>query len=361
MKTISIIITDITGKGGIERTTGLLCELFNNKGYKTRIISLFKSYKVPYVKIPLETQITYITEKNYTLPLSLFRRFILLLKCFLYLIKERQIFRGNIIICQAFLPAFMIYLSGMSSHAIVCEHFLYNMYNPFVTKVRNYIYSKFKSIITLTDNDKKKYSHVGLTAYTIPNICPFPIIQHEGSNSKNIISIGRLHKQKGYDLLLHAMVKVVLKYPDWKLNIYGEGKEKTNLMNLSNELGIRNNINFNGFSTSVSDVLNKSAIYVMSSRYEGFPMVLLEAMACGCPIVSFNCPEGPSDILKDGGGIIVPYLDSNKLSESIIYLIEHPELRKKFTQQAHESISKYSPEKIYNLWDRLFSKLYNSH
>ena len=177
---------------------------------------------------------------------------------------------------------------------------------------------------------------------------------HINTDSKTIITVGRLERQKGYDLLLQALPIVYEKHPDWHVNIFGDGSEREALKKQRAELGLGNFVTFKGYVRNIEQEYAGSAFFVLSSRFEGFPMVLLEAAACGLPIVSFDCPEGPSTLLKNGGGLLVPIGDVGKLGETINLLIENHELRDKLMRQSQELVRLYAPESIYCKWLNLF-------
>lgn len=158
--------------------------------------------------------------------------------------------------------------------------------------------NKYDEVIVLTKEDKEQWNNKKVKV--IPNFINY--IPKEVSNCKNkkIISVGRLEYQKGYDILIEVWNIISKEYPDWILEIYGEGPERENLQNKVNKLGLGKSFLLKGAVKNIQDKYLESSIYVMSSRFEGMPMVLLEAMSFGLPVVSFTCPCGPKDIIKNG-------------------------------------------------------------
>jgi glycosyltransferase involved in cell wall biosynthesis len=170
-----------------------------------------------------------------------------------------------------------------------------------------------------------------------------------------ILAVGRLHEQKGLDLLLAAFAAIPPE-EDARLVILGEGPEREALTAQAEELGIGDRVYMPGRVANPFPVLARAGIYVLSSRFEGFPNALLEAMAAGLPVVSFNCPSGPGHIINNGvDGILVEAENTEKLCEAMTFLLRDPELRKRLGREAKKSTTKYSLDSITNKWERLFT------
>ncbi|MBT3923325.1 MAG: glycosyltransferase family 4 protein [Nitrospina sp.] len=173
-------------------------------------------------------------------------------------------------------------------------------------------------------------------------------------NSKTVMAIGRLSREKGFDLLLNAFAPLAKKFPDWILEICGEGLERKSLKSLCDELGLKKQVRFSGLTTEHYRALSRADIFVLPSRHEGFPNVLGEAMACGLPVVSFNCSYGPSEMIQDGvNGLLVPPENILELSDSLERLMISAELRKKIGEQAIHITERYSLESISQAWEDL--------
>ena len=216
---------------------------------------------------------------------------------------------------------------------------------------------KFDRLVVLTDNDAKNWNNVK-DAVVIPNSIPFYPVNYSNCTGKKIISVGRLYEQKGYDLLIYAWELVHKTYPDWTIHIYGNGEDQKKLQQLINSKNFNNSFILEEPVTNIADKYIESSLYVMSSRFEGFGMVLIEAMACGLPVISFNCPDGPSDIITDGeDGFLVENGNIKKLADKICYLIENEGLRMKMGQNARESVKRYFPDQIMKKWIDLFETL----
>lgn len=217
---------------------------------------------------------------------------------------------------------------------------------------------KFDRLVTLTEQDKKRWETIYPAATVIPNILTLYPNEQARLESKSIISVGRLEAQKGYDLLIEAWRSVVIEHPDWKLYIYGDGSCKALLTEMIRAAKIETSFILHGADSNIYEKYLQHSFYVMSSRFEGFGLVLIEAMSCGLPCISFDCPSGPAEIIKDGeDGILVENGNIIKLSEAICCLIEHEEKRKELGCNARLNVLRFSQENIMLQWDALFRGL----
>lgn len=216
-------------------------------------------------------------------------------------------------------------------------------------------YPKLDVVAALTEHDAHDYQALvgGRTRIVrVPNAVPDVGGHRAHGDSKVVVSAGRLSIQKGFDRLIPAFAQVAAKHPDWTLKIFGSGKDADMLQSTIDELGMRDNIRLMGYTKRLQAQMAKSAIYVMSSRFEGFPMVLLEAMACGLPVVSFACRNGPRDLIdNDVNGLLVDNGDIDGLAAAIITLIEDPDRRRTFGQRALEVSDHYHIEDIADQWN----------
>ena len=217
----------------------------------------------------------------------------------------------------------------------------------------------FNKIILLTKEEQELWPELNNTI-VIHNYqemeCKVPAtLKH-----KRVIAVGRYTYEKGFDLLVEAWKLVVDKHPDWSLHVYGEGN-RAELEKRINELNLSKSFMVNGRTDSIIEKYLESSIFVLSSRYEGFGMVLTEAMSCGVPPVSFACPTGPSDIITHGvDGLLVENGNIDHLAQNICTLIENEDLRKVMGGNARESVKRFRKEVIMAEWKQLFEELMSS-
>lgn len=215
----------------------------------------------------------------------------------------------------------------------------------------------FTSFIVLTEANKKEWTSLK-NIKVIANPLSFYPEQSSTLENKNVIAVGKHSYQKGYDMLLKSWQLVIEKHPSWRLAIYGKKEDEIGLEKLADQLNIQSTISFHDPEKDIENKYLESSIYVMSSRYEGFGMVLIEAMACGLPCVSFNCNHGPADIIIDEvDGFLVEKQNYKALAAKINDLIDDDKLRKVMGRKAKQNVKRYLPTNILRQWDELFKEL----
>jgi glycosyltransferase involved in cell wall biosynthesis len=207
-------------------------------------------------------------------------------------------------------------------------------------------------------------THGNITEWKLKNLIvisnPLSFYPSESSdlNERNVIAVGKQGYQKGYDRLLNSWKLVNLKHPDWKLNIYGKYEACQKLEQQALALGIQGSVRFYEPINNIQEKYLESSICVLSSRFEGFGMVLIEAMACGVPCVSFDCPCGPADIIQDGiDGFLITNGDIDIFANKIITLIGDENLRQRMGTNARENVKRYLPDEIMPQWDTLLKSI----
>jgi glycosyltransferase involved in cell wall biosynthesis len=173
-----------------------------------------------------------------------------------------------------------------------------------------------------------------------------------------LVAAGRLVKQKGFDLLLDAFQKVSARHPDWQLWIFGSGSRRDSLAAQIDRLGLTGRAHLKGTTGQLDRRLAEASIFVLSSRFEGLPMVLLEAMTAGLPTVAFDCPTGPAEVIEHGtSGLLVPPEDVDALAAGICDLIDHPAKRTAMGAASLKASERYSMPAVHQLWEQLFAEL----
>lgn len=219
--------------------------------------------------------------------------------------------------------------------------------------ILEYKVKKLDTLVCLTKEDYKAWSSIK-NKTVIPNFISFKSEKKSDLKSKRLISAGRYTKQKGFDLLLQIWGNIQNKYPDWQLFVYGDGIERNSLENYIS----RNNLNNVYLKHTVSDIASKyieSSIFIMPSRFEGFGLVLVEAMECGLPVVAFDCSYGPGDIINNGmDGFLIPQGNLELMQNKLEDLINSFELRNSISKNAIIKAEQYSIENIIKRWTNLY-------
>ncbi len=242
-------------------------------------------------------------------------------------------------------------------------NFPIRMRNPEVSGLMRTVTQRLDCLAALTMADAVDYSREFPEARalitSIPNAASWPPVDTPPPlDRKVVIAGGRLERRKGFHRLIEAYAPVARRHPDWQLHIYGKGPEEQNLAALAEQLGISDQVALKGFAPDFQAVLSDASVYAMASLYEGFPMVLLEAMSRGLPLVSYDCPRGPGEIIDDGrNGRLVPDDDREALSAALLQLVEDDELRQRMGRAALDDVAKYSIDAVTRQWEVLFEEL----
>lgn len=250
---------------------------------------------------------------------------------------------------------------------IFCDHgALENQLNERVPKAQRYLGAKFSDkIVTLTEYNmnsyKKRYRTSDKRISYIYNCIDDKLLQNDGEYnkfSKQIISVGRMTPEKGYDMLVDIGEMVFLKHPDWQWHIFGDGEDLEKTKQEVVKRNLDKNIIFKGNVTDIYDRYKDYSLLVLPSYREGLPLVLLEAKANNLPIVSFNVITGPSEIVRDNvDGFLVEMYDKEKMAEKICLLIENEDLRIEMSSNSKGNLNKFSKENITKKWVELIQNI----
>ncbi|HHG9971540.1 TPA: glycosyltransferase family 4 protein, partial [Yersinia enterocolitica] len=344
MKKIAFFGGDISHTGGTERVSLALANYLVKNGYQVIIISL--SGNTP-PKFHVEGSVKLVSLFNEK------RRFSL--AYFSVVSRLRRILLDEsidvLIDVDTMLALFSTTaLLGTKIKHISWEHFNYKSnLNIKSRKLARKIAAKYSdAVVTLTEKDrdywleKNKYPE---KIISIPNPLPFESKNKlTKKHSNKVLALGRLSYQKGFDLLLDIWAKVEEKNNSWTLIIAGDGEDKQLLLDKIKTLNLKN-VKLLPSTPHVSDLYDQSGIYVMTSRFEGFPMVLLEAKASGLPIVAYDCNTGPSElIINNEDGFLIPFADSNAFTRQLILLMNDAELRESMSLKSLKNAEKYKIE-----------------
>lgn len=353
---ICFLCSDITNIGGIERWIALLSSsLCKNDNMEVDVVSQFHTRERPNYDINEAVSVRYITDKVfYSKPHSPKR----MIQHVFNVHNIKLFFKSNHydrIIIASFPNVFLAYLAGIDRNKIIAvEQVYWGYYTSHLIKtLRKYVYSKLNTLVVLTQNDKNYFDSIlpNTKVVVIPN--PIDISQKYQSElgHKTIITVGRLEYQKGYDNLINIFNNVHKKHPDWQLLIYGKGTLRDKLEAQIKELHLLDTVLLKGTTDDVNSAYREADFFVMSSHFEGFGNVLVEAISQGLPCVSYRCPNGPSDIIRHNiDGLLVEDQNMLQMQNSINYMIEHPDRVKQMGKEALKRAEAYDVEKLKIKW-----------
>lgn len=228
------------------------------------------------------------------------------------------------------------------------------------TKLDEQVIKRYARFVVLTDEDRLLWGGQHTNIQVIPNPLPFVPEVTADTSIKRIIAAGRYCYQKNFEALLEAWAQLAPRFPDWRLDIYGDGEDRPGLEALAQRLGLSDRLSLERPTLRMAEEYARSSIYAMTSRYEGLPMVLLEAQAMGLPIVSYACQCGPRDIIADGqDGYLVELHDVAGFVEALARLMEDETLRTTMGQRALKASERYTMERVMPQWLALFDELLN--
>ena len=352
------ITNGINGAGGLERVLSVKTSYFADKfGYDVTILVLNNAHQNPFYKFSSKIKFHSIDVHGFSGYLKSYRSDI---QKVVGLIKPDVISVCDDGLKGFFLPSIIktkakwIYERHVSKLTELKEDqgTLKKAFTNAKWTMMEILAKKFHRFIVLTENNKKEWTSLK-NIDVISNPLSFYPEESSTLENKTVICVGKISFQKGQDILVKAWEQVYEKHPDWQLHLYG--KENLDIMDTTR---LKNNIHYFAPAKDIMEKYLQSSIYVMSSRFEGFGMVLIEAMACGVPCVSFDCDYGPSDIINNNiDGFIVAKEDIQALARKIITLIEDSDLRSHFGKNAKMNVERYKTEAIAKQWDLLFKSL----
>lgn len=366
---ITLVISSLA-PGGAERAMALLANYLAARGHSVHLITLDAQRPDFYTLDPrVERETLDLQDASATLSRAVRNN--------LLRIKElRKALRRS---CPELVISFMdttnvltlLATRGLKVKVIVAERtnpMQYEIPRQWV-KLRRWLYPRADAVVTLTERvaDWVREFVPRNLVHIIPNSIP-PAQAAEGNEEfplpcgHIVAAMGRLIPVKGYDMLLPAFARCAAKHPDWTLLILGDGAERANLTALARELGVSERVLMPGTIQNPMPVLRRADFFVMSSRFEGMPMAVLEALACGLPVVSFDCPTGPREVIRDGiDGLLVPPENIEALATAMDRLMSDPAERRRLAERAPEVLERFGADVVMAKWDALISRVTGLH
>ena len=359
MKNIVFFSGSMNNSGGTERVASLIANELKELGYNVSFLSLYNGGN-PFFPLldSISVHSLYPQKVNFK---KIFPQVCFKLRRFVIKNDTDVLINIESMLAIYSIPA----LLKINIKNICWEHFNFNvdLGNKLRPLARRLAARYCNQVVTLTERDKKLWLD-NLTVKTridaIPNPSPFvPIMPLNKTNNKVVLAAGRLTSQKGFDLLIDSWQHVILKRQDWTLRIVGSGEDKAWLHNKAKALGLTDSIEWVENVTNMAEQYSQADMYVMSSRYEGLPMVLIEALSFGLPIVSFDCETGPSEIVNSQCGWLVRNGDTAALGECLLTAFDIFEDHKVYSSYSRASIeqcrNKFSIDSAVSEWKRIIS------
>ena len=358
------ITNAIDGSGGLERVlavkTKVLAEDF---GYEIHIITLNQKSKTN-LFFPFSKKIIQHNIEVAGNPVHYLSKYSAGIKKVVSEVKP-----DTILVCDDGLKAFflprilgakipIIYERHVSKLIEISENqgFIKGVFTKLKFTLMDFLAKDFSKFIVLTEGNKNEWKLKNLQV--IPNPLPFFSAEKSSLENKKVIAVGKQSYQKSYDRLLKSWALLGKEFQDWELHIYGKFDENLGLENLSKDLKINKQVFFHPPEKNIEEKYAESSIFVLSSRYEGFGMVLIEAMSFGIPCVSFDCNYGPSDIIKDNeDGFLIKNGDEKDFAQKLQELMRDENLRKEMGEKARVNVERFLPENVVKKWDEFFKKI----
>ncbi len=372
---IAYCIPSIESSGGMERILSLKANYMAEQfGYEVFIIITEKEKQLPFFSYSSKLNIINLGinyDELWSMPL-LSRFYNYSLKQKEYKIKLTKCLNGiKPDITISLLRREINFISSLKDGSLKIGEFHFNKdnYRDYRKSIPNERLRKFIShigmlqlihklkrmdmFVVLSPEDQNKWTELKKIC-VIPNPLPFYPKEKASLVNKKAIAVGRNTYQKGFDLLIEAWKIVNEKHPEWRLSIYGCNRDLT-LQRKIESLNLQSVCTLHEPVKNIEEKYLENSIYILSSRYEGFPMVLIESMACGVPSVSFACPCGPKDIIADEeDGLLAKKNDVTDLAEKIIVLIENEDKRQELGTRARENVTRFQLDRIMEQWRSLF-------
>lgn len=376
---IIYIIQGLYNSAGMERVVINKANYFSNKGHDVYIITTDQLKRTPYFYLSpqvkmIDLNINFFEYSQLNPFFKVFSFSIKYLKYRVLLSKTLRNISADYVITLMFKNLLFLYKIKDGSKKIVelhfCKyvnHYFSQMYNKdYFSKLIYNIWDKFQNrslgkydkFVLLTHEDAIDWGKELSNICVIPNSIQIQSLFYSDLNSNIVISIGRLDYQKGYDYLIPLWSQIKKECPEYVLHIYGSGKEIENLNCLIRKYGVEKSVFIFDPVKNIQGKLLNSVLYLMTSRFEGLPMALLEAMSLGIPAVAFACKCGPSDIINDGiDGYLIPEGNNELFIKRTVELLSNKSKRIEFGLLARKNMQRFSEESVMEKWNNLFVEL----
>jgi glycosyltransferase involved in cell wall biosynthesis len=376
---VTILLASAWGVGGTIRTTLTLAGLLAQH-YEVEILSLVRTRKQPFFAFPPGVRVTALDDRRPAAlprPLRPLRRLLRARGSVLMTRNEKlhreaslwtdvqlvRALRRRTGVLIGTRPGLNLLATDLAVPGLVTigqEHLHLSAHPAPLRREALARYRRLNALVVLTEADAAEYRRrlpQGPRIERIPNAVRPDLGPPATAQGTTLLASGRLIPQKGFDLLLDAFARIAPDHQEWRLVICGRGRLRPRLRRQIDELGLRDVVRLPG-AVDLPARMNDAAMFVLSSRFEGFPLVMLEAMAKGLPIVSFDCPTGPSELIEDGrNGVLVPPGDVPKLAEALSALMADAPRRERLRAAAAQDAQRFTPEAIGAQWETLLAGL----
>jgi len=353
---ITFLVHDIHYGGGGERVTTNLANYFAEIGHNVRIVSISPSNSTNIYTINKRISIEYL-DINFNIGSNIIKKVISVFKVKTHFNNYKS---KTIVLGIGNYPSLLLSFLPKRNYikTIGCQHLAFSGIKNIWAVLRKIFFRRLDSVVSLTNSDLSKFKKLNNNSIVIPNSVLRVSEKIATLKNKQILFIGRMVSDKGYDLLIKVLKKVNKIHTDWNFRIIGDGPLKNKILKEIELSGLKEKVSLLPTTNSIIEEYLNSSIFLMTSRTEGLPMVLLEAQACGLPIVSFDCETGPAEIVVDNeNGFLIGCFDIEKMAQKICLLITDYDLRTKFGKNAVENAKKFSPEIVNSKWKKLFRKI----
>lgn len=362
---ISYIVHGYTNAGGIERVLATKANYLTEYGYEVSIISMGKEDKAPFFSFSPKIKfyhldLDYDDLKNKDLFIQKVSAYFNTIKPDIAITVGLGVSKYLYEIKDGSKKIFELHFSKYKRKfelAALDKYALGRVLTDIYSYKRNKIARQYDRFVVLTNEDKESWRNMP-NIEVIENPLSFVADGYSDVTAKRVIAVGRYTYQKGYDLLIDIWSEIYKKYPDWKLLIYGSGGKKTYLEKCIEKFNLKGVVELHPPTKNVDIEFQKSSIFAMTSRYEGLPLVLMEAMSCGLPAISYACKCGPRDTIMDGeDGFLIGFKDRQAFIDKLSLLIEDQALRKKMGEAARNNVKRFNIENVMPKWISLFEEM----